>query len=51
MNYKEYVSSQFSVSIIEEGRKKGKVCFKTPVIDYVISKDDWEILKKEIMKV
>ena len=51
MNFKEYVASQFDVKIITEGKKAGRVCFKTPLGYITLTRDDWEIVKNKIMEV
>lgn len=49
--YKEYVESQFEVSIVTEGPRKGRVLFKTPLADYTLSAETWSVVKEKINKV
>lgn len=54
MKYKEYLESQFEVKKItigESSRKEVRVCFKTPLANYTLSPQDWEIVKEKILKV
>ena len=41
MNYKEWVASQFKLTLLENGR----VCFRTPCINYTFSKEDFEFIR------
>jgi len=51
MNFQDYVASQFEVKIINEGRRKGRVCFKTPLGYVSLTRSDWEIVKQKINEV
>ena len=51
MTYKEWVSSQFKVCIIQEGKKKGRICFQTPLANYTLTPEDWKIVKQKINEV
>lgn len=44
MDFQDYVASQFEVKIIKEGRRKGRVCFKTPLGYVSLTKEDWQIV-------
>ena len=41
MNYREWVASQFKLTKLENGR----VCFRTPCIDYTFSEEDFEFIR------
>lgn len=51
MKHQEWVLGQFNVCTIKEGRFHGWICFRTPLADYRISKEDWECIKEKINKV
>lgn len=54
MSYDEYLLEQFEVKIIpadEYKRSPERVCFRTPLADYTLSKDDWEKVKEKLNKV
>jgi len=51
MSFQDFVASQFEVKIITEGKRKGRVCFKTPLGYVSLTRDDWEIVKKKINEV
>ena len=51
MTYKKWMLEQFNVTVIQKGKNKDRICFKTPVINYTLSRDDWECLKEKILKV
>ncbi|WP_406532492.1 hypothetical protein [Methanobrevibacter sp.] len=51
MSFQEYVASQFQVCIIREGERKGRVCFQTPLANYTLTREDWEIVKQKINEV
>lgn len=47
MTHREWVSKQFQVKILENGR----VSLKTPVIEYILSKEDFMDFRKKINEV
>ena len=51
MSFQDYVASQFDVSLINSGRKQGRIRFKTPRGTCTLSKEDWEIVKNKILEV
>ena len=51
MNHEEWLEKQFNARVIEEGERKGWICFRTPLFNYAIKRSDWECIKKKIMKV
>ena len=51
MMFHEWASSQFEVTRINDGKNKGKVCFKTPCFNYVVPYDVWESVKQKINEV
>lgn len=51
MNFQDYVASQFEVKIIKEGRRKGRVCFKSPMGVCTLSKEDWRIVLDKMNEV
>ena len=51
MNHREWVLSQFEVDIIKEGKFKDWICLRTPLAAYRIKRDDWECIKKKLMKI
>jgi len=44
MNFQDYFASQFDVKLIKKGRRKGRVCFKTPLGCCTLTKEDWRIV-------
>lgn len=51
MNYSEWATSQFEARVITEGKHKGWICFRTPLFDYTISREDWECIKRKLTKI
>ncbi|MBQ6344990.1 MAG: hypothetical protein IJI96_02645 [Methanobrevibacter sp.] len=51
MKFHDYVASQFDVKIIKEGKRKGRVCFKTPLGYVSLTRADWEIVLKKMNEV
>ena len=51
MNFQDYVASQFEVKIIKEGRRKGRVCFKSPLGVCTLTKEGWKIVLDKMNKV
>lgn len=51
MNFEDYALSQFEVKIVEQGKYKGKVCFKTPCFNYTLTPELWENVKKKLLEV
>ena len=51
MNFQDYVASQFEVQVINEGRRKGRVCFKSPMGVCTLTKEEWKIVLKKMNEV
>lgn len=51
MSFQDYVASQFEVKRINEGRRKGRICFKTPLGYISLTPADWKIVLKKMNEV
>lgn len=51
MNFQDYVASQFEVKRINQGKLKGRICFKTPLGYVSLTPQDWEIVLKKMNEV
>lgn len=47
MSHREWVAKQFQVKILENGR----ISLKTPVIEYILSKEDFSDFRRKINEV
>lgn len=48
MSFQDYVASQFEVKRINSGRNVNKICFRTPLADYVLTPEVWELVKQKL---
>ena len=49
--FKEWAVSQFEVKRINSGRNVNKICFRTPLVDYTLTPEVWELVKQKLNEV